>query len=145
MAPLGRIRALRGAVTRIYAEGDDPFCAARKIQQVIRRERDKHGVYVPRYSDAQRADGGRGKGGACSLYPVPASYAHGYALDVAEFSLDFAMVRMADGTIMQQVQGIPMGDPGMTIGTCGWGARALRRTSSRTPGAPLHAWGADAG
>ena len=44
-------------------------------------------------------------------------------LDVAEFSLDFAMVRMPNGTIMQQVQGIPMGDPispGMTIGACGW-------------------------
>ena len=44
-------------------------------------------------------------------------------LDVAEFSLDFAMVKMPDGTILRQVKGIPMGDPispGMTIGTCGW-------------------------
>ena len=44
-------------------------------------------------------------------------------LDVMEFSLDTAMVRMPNGNILRQVGGIPMGDPlspGMTIGACAW-------------------------
>ena len=38
-------------------------------------------------------------------------------------ALDHAFVRMPDGTIRRQMEGIPMGDPlspGMTIGTCAW-------------------------
>ena len=44
-------------------------------------------------------------------------------IDVMEFSLDSAMVRMPNGNILRQVGGIPMGDPlspGMTIGACAW-------------------------
>jgi len=44
-------------------------------------------------------------------------------LEVMEFSLDNAFVKMPDDTIMRQMEGIPMGDPispGMTIGTCAW-------------------------
>ena len=40
-------------------------------------------------------------------------------LDVMEFSLDYAIVKMPDGKLMRQAKGIPMGDPlspGMTIG-----------------------------
>lgn len=44
-------------------------------------------------------------------------------LDVMEFSLDFAIVKMPDGRLRRQREGIPMGDPlspGMTIATCAW-------------------------
>ena len=44
-------------------------------------------------------------------------------LEVLEFAADNAYVRMPDGTILWQAEGIPMGDPlspGMTIGTCAW-------------------------
>ena len=44
-------------------------------------------------------------------------------LDVMEVSLDFALVRMPNGKILRQMEGIPMGDPlspGMTIRTCAW-------------------------
>ena len=44
-------------------------------------------------------------------------------LDVMEFALDNAFVKMRDGQLKRQIGGIPMGDPispGMTIGTCGW-------------------------
>ena len=43
-------------------------------------------------------------------------------LDIAEFSLDHAIVKLGP-TLFKQVSGIPMGDPlspGMTIGTCCW-------------------------
>ena len=44
-------------------------------------------------------------------------------LEVLEFAAGNAYVRMPDGTILWQAEGIPMGDPlspGMTIGTCAW-------------------------
>ena len=44
-------------------------------------------------------------------------------LDLVDFSLDFAFVRMPNGSVLRQMKGIPMGDPlspGMTIGTCAW-------------------------
>ena len=44
-------------------------------------------------------------------------------LDVMEFALDNAMMRMPNGQILRQADGIPMGDPispGMTIGACAW-------------------------
>jgi hypothetical protein len=40
-----------------------------------------------------------------------------------EFALDHAIIKMPDGTLLRQTQGIPMGDPlspGMTIATCAW-------------------------
>ena len=44
-------------------------------------------------------------------------------LDVMEFALNNAIVKMPDGTLLRQMKGIPMGDPlspAMTIGACAW-------------------------
>ena len=44
-------------------------------------------------------------------------------LDILVFALDNAFVKMEDGTILKQLNGIPMGDPlspAMTIFTCAW-------------------------
>jgi hypothetical protein len=44
-------------------------------------------------------------------------------LDVMDFALDNAIVKMPDGQLWRQIEGIPMGDPlspGMTIGACAW-------------------------
>jgi hypothetical protein len=44
-------------------------------------------------------------------------------LDILNFALDYAFVRMPDGRILWQKDGIPMGgplSPGMTILTCAW-------------------------
>ena len=44
-------------------------------------------------------------------------------IDVMDFALDHAIVRMPDGTLKRQKEGIPMGDPlspAMTIITCAW-------------------------
>ena len=44
-------------------------------------------------------------------------------LDVMEFSLDYAIVRMPDGRLLRQTQGIPMGDPvspAMMLSACAW-------------------------
>ena len=44
-------------------------------------------------------------------------------LDVMEFALNNAIVKMPDGTLLGQTKGIPMGDPlspAMTIGACAW-------------------------
>ena len=74
------------------------------------------GVYVPKYSDAQRC---AWKSKRKNMQKIPFEI----MIDVAEFSLDNAFVRMPDGAIKKQRNGIPMGDPispGMTIGTCAW-------------------------
>ena len=44
-------------------------------------------------------------------------------MDIMEFALDNAIIKMPNGTLLKQVQGIPMGDPispGMTITTLAW-------------------------
>ena len=44
-------------------------------------------------------------------------------LDIMDFALDHAIVKMPDGSLLRQAEGIPMGDPlspGMTIGACAW-------------------------
>jgi hypothetical protein len=44
-------------------------------------------------------------------------------LELLDFAADNAFVRMPNGKILWQAEGIPMGDPlspGMTIGTCAW-------------------------
>ena len=44
-------------------------------------------------------------------------------LDIMEFALDNAIIKMPNGTLLRQIHGIPMGDPispGMTIGTLAW-------------------------
>ena len=98
--------------------------ALRRVLQDMRRAYDEHGVYVPKFSDAQPC---RWQTRRKGMQFIPFQV----MLDAAEFSLDFAMVRMPDGRILRQVQGIPMGDPispGMTIGTCGWMEREWMET-----------------
>lgn len=44
-------------------------------------------------------------------------------IDVMEFALEHAFIKMPDGTLKRQVEGIPMGDalsPAMTVITCAW-------------------------
>ena len=90
--------------------------AMRKVLADLRREQDVAGVYVPTRSDKQPcAWESRRRGMQYLPFQV--------MLDVMEFSLDLAMVKMPDGAILRQGQGIPMGDPlspAMTIGTCAW-------------------------
>ena len=78
--------------------------ALRDIVQRIRREENQDGVYVPRYSDKQPC---AWKSKRKKMQKIPFEV----MLDVMEFSLDCAMVRMPDGRIMRQREGIPMGDP----------------------------------
>ena len=105
-------------------EGAYPNCpkqsirfAMRKVIKDIRTERDDaYGVYVPRYSDAQPCMFDTRKRGY-QFIPFQVM------LDVADFSLDFAMIRMPDGRILRQLKGIPMGDPlspGMMLSACAW-------------------------
>ena len=74
------------------------------------------GVWVPKWSDSKPC-AWRNKGFNSQKIPFEVM------LDVMEVSLDFALVRMPNGKILRQMEGIPMGDPlspGMTIGTCAW-------------------------
>ena len=44
-------------------------------------------------------------------------------LDIMEFALNNAIVKMPEGKLLRQTKGIPMGDPlspAMTIGACAW-------------------------
>ena len=77
---------------------------------------DKEGVYVPRRSEHLPCTWAT-KQQKWQLIPFKTM------LDVLDFCLDFTFIKMPDGTIKQQTEGIPMGDPlspGMTIGTCAW-------------------------
>ena len=90
--------------------------ALRKVLKDLRQAFDVHGVYVPRFSDAQPCRWSTRRRGV-QFIPFQVM------IDVAEFSLDYAMVRMPDGRILRQTQGIPMGDPispGMPIAACAW-------------------------
>ena len=52
-------------------------------------------------------------------------------VEILQFSLDHAVVKMPDGTYKRQVQGIPMGDalsPGATICTCAWMEKEYMRS-----------------
>ena len=81
-------------------------------------QKKRDGVYVPKFSTTQPCTWENRKKKANVLF-LPFQV----MLDVMEFSLDNAMVRMPDGQILRQVKGIPMGEPqspGMTIATCAW-------------------------
>ena len=90
--------------------------AMRSVLKEIEEEKDRDGVFVPKFSDTR----------PCS-WKEPSKPAQKISfqvmLDVMEFALDYTMIRMPDGRILRQTKGIPMGDPlspGMTIGTCAW-------------------------
>ena len=84
----------------------------------IQREWGHQGVWVPKYSKAQPCTwkaGGRKHARVWLNFDV--------LLEIMEFSLDNACVKMQDGRILKQLLGIPMGDPispGMTVGGCAW-------------------------
>ena len=106
--------------------------ALRDVVQRIRREKKHDGVFVPKYSDKRpctwKGDTRPSKRKTSQKIPFEVM------LDVMEFSLDFAMVRMPDGRILRQREGIPMGDPlspGMTIGTCAWMENEWMQTIDR--------------
>jgi hypothetical protein len=89
--------------------------ALRKVLDKLRKKFGYEEVWVPKYSDAQPCRWRRWRG----AQPIPFHV----MLDVMEFSLDNAMVRMPDGQLLRQRWGIPMGDPlspGMTLGACAW-------------------------
>ena len=99
--------------------------ALRDILKKIAEENGYKGVYVPRFSDKQPCAWRDKK--RCNAQMIPFQT----MLDVMEFSLDFAMVKMPNKHILRQIEGIPMGDPlspGMTIGTCAWMEREWLET-----------------
>ena len=97
--------------------------AMRAILQEARRN-GKEGVSVPK----------RSKSKPCTWKRCGGSYVWiGFEtmLEVLDFSLDQAIMRMKDGRLVRQVRGIPMGDalsPAMTIGTCAWMEREWMAT-----------------
>jgi hypothetical protein len=99
--------------------------ALRDILQKIANENGCKGVYVPKFSSKQPCTWRDKK--RCNAQMIPFQT----MLDVMEFSLDFAMVKMPNKKILRQIEGIPMGDPlspGMTIGTCAWMEREWLET-----------------
>ena len=94
--------------------------ALRDIINEIQKTTAYKGVLVPARADSRR----------CHWAKAVDSTKHSYVnlpfqimLDIIDFSLDFAFVRMPSGQLLQQMQGVPMGDPtspGMTVGTCAW-------------------------
>ena len=98
--------------------------ALRALLRRLEMEQGYDGVWVPRWSNKKPCDW-RSRGKNTQKIPFQVM------LDVMEFSLDNAMVRMPNGQILRQVGGIPMGDPlspGMTIGTCAWMEREWLQT-----------------
>lgn len=90
--------------------------ALRDILKQMETKYGYNGVWVPKWSD-KRPCAWKSKGSNTQKIPFHVM------LDVMEFSLDFALVRMPNGQILRQTGGIPMGDalsPGMTIGACAW-------------------------
>ena len=76
------------------------------------------GVSVPRYSATRPCEWKRSAKSTRSIW-LPFEV----MLDVMEFALDNAIIKMPNGEPRRQTCGIPMGDPispGMTIGTCAW-------------------------
>jgi hypothetical protein len=90
--------------------------ALRKIAQEFKQTLGLKGVWVPTRTETQACTWTKRKYGTQFL-PFE------LMLDVMDFALDNAIVKMPDGQLMRQVGGIPMGDPlspGMTIGACAW-------------------------
>ena len=78
--------------------------ALRDILKQMETRYGYNGVWVPKWSDT-RPCAWKSKGFNAQKIPFHVM------LDVMEFSLDFALVRMPNGQILRQTGGIPMGDP----------------------------------
>ena len=86
------------------------------MRSVREKFRQFDGVYVPKFSDSQCC---MWKSNKKSMQMIPFKV----MLDVLDFCLDYTLIKMHDGKMKMQIEGIPMGDPlspGMTIGTCAW-------------------------
>ena len=91
--------------------------ALRKVSQDITNAHGFEGVSVPRHKKTEPCSWKKSEKRDRVWIPFDVM------LEVMEFSLDNAFVRMPDGTLIKQMDGIPMGDPispGMTIGACAW-------------------------
>ena len=90
--------------------------ALRDITHRLKEQLNVEGVWVPKWKRSIDCSWQyQGKEGSWVSFET--------LLDIMEFSLDHAYVKMPDGTLWKQKHGIPMGDPlspGMTIGTCAW-------------------------
>ena len=78
------------------------------LRDVLKQMETKYGydgVWVPKWSDTRPCGWKKGKGFNMQKIPFEVM------LDVMEFSLDFALIRMPNGQILRQTGGIPMGDP----------------------------------
>ena len=91
--------------------------AMRKIVHDIEKKHGYEGVAIPTYKKSAPCTWRRSEKMSYTWMPFETM------VDIMDFALDNAYVKMQDGTIRKQMQGIPMGDPlspGMTIGTCAW-------------------------
>jgi hypothetical protein len=90
--------------------------ALRSVVQKIRNKHGYKGVWVPKRADTQPCK--------WTKYRYDSQFIpFEVMLDVMDFALDNAIVKMPDGQLWRQIEGIPMGDPlspGMTIGACAW-------------------------
>ena len=89
--------------------------AMRNVLQEVTRSTGCTEVWVPKHSDQQPCRWKSRKGAQAIPFEV--------MLDVCEFSLDFAVMRMPKGDLKRQRWGIPMGDPlspAMAIAACAW-------------------------
>ena len=108
--------------------------ALRDMVQKITRKQGHVGVAVPKYKDTkactwmvapQQRTTRRGRHTFHLREETPGT-AYLYfevLLDIMEFALDHAIIKMPNSTLLRQAQGIPMGDPlspGMTIAACAW-------------------------
>ena len=103
-----------------YAKDSDQKMALKQIVEDLRKEK-YNGVFVPRRGRQQPCQWKvKGAGSRSTWKYVWLPFQS--LLEVAEFSLDHAIVKLG-ATLYKQISGIPMGDPlspGMTIGTCCW-------------------------
>ena len=93
--------------------------AMREHIQRIKSESGQRGVSVPRFSDTKKCEWRKRPESDRRFVWLPFSV----MLDVMDFALDHAIVRMPDGSLIRQREGIPMGDPlspAMTVITCAW-------------------------
>ena len=78
--------------------------ALRSLLRTMETRYGYDGVWVPKWADSKPC-GWRGRDFNGQKIPFQVM------LDVMDFSLDFAMIRMPNGQILRQAAGIPMGDP----------------------------------
>jgi hypothetical protein len=91
--------------------------ALKKVSQDITKTHGFEGVAVPRHKKSEPCSWRKNEKRNKIWIPFDVM------LDVMDFALDNAFVRMPDGSLRRQMNGIPMGDPispGMTIGACAW-------------------------